>query len=188
MNKFHYLLVLLIVLAIALISRWLLTSVETPTSRLAPESRHDPDYFLENFKLTIYQPDGAPAYYLNADHMNHFPDDDTMALKKIRIEYYGDDQHTWITTSNEATAYQNIEVMYLTGNVQLQRQASQPDQAITVNTDSLRIDFPKKHASTSAEVKIIAKNSSIVAKGMDVDLVAGQLFLLSDARGHYVPK
>jgi lipopolysaccharide export system protein LptC len=188
MNKFYYLLVLIIVLAIALISRWLLTTVEAPTSTVGPEVRHDPDYYLENFKLTLYQPNGEPAYYLTADFMNHFPDDDTMAFKKLQIEYHGEDKQDWITTANEATAYQNIEVMHLSGDVQIHRQTQQPEQAITITTDSLRINFPKKHASTTAEVKIVGKNSSINAKGMDADLLAGRLVLMSDARGHYVPK
>lgn len=187
MNKFYYLLVLLVVLAIALISRWLLTTVEAPTRRVAPEARHDPDYYLEKFKLTVYQPNGAPAYYLNADYMNHFPDDDTMDLTNPHIEYHDEEKQTWITTADAATAYQNIEVMQLTGNVKIQRQA-QPEQAVTITTQSLHLDFPKKHASTDAEVKIVAKNSSIEAKGMDVDLEAGQITLLSEARGHYVPK
>lgn len=188
MNKFYYLLVLIIVLAIALISRWLLTTVEAPTGRVAPEARHDPDYYLENFKITVYQPNGTPAYHLNAQHMNHYPDDDTISLKQLQIDYRDENNQTWVTTANEGTAYENIEVMHLTGDVRIQRQTQQPDQAVTVTTDALRIDFPKQHASTDALVKIVGKNSSITAKGMDVDLAAGQLTLLSEARGHYVPK
>ena len=188
MTKLHYLVVLLVVLAIALISRWLLTTIEAPTGRLAPEERHDPDYFLENFKLTIYQPNGAPAYRLNATHANHYPDDDTLAMKNLRIEYLVEPEQTWITTANEGTAFENIEVVHLTGDVQIQRQTKEVEHSYTINTDALRIDFPKKHASTDTKVKIVSKNSTIAAKGMIVDLQAGEMTLLSEARGHYVPK
>jgi len=188
MTKFHYLLVLLVVLAIALISRWLLTTVEAPTGRITTEERHDPDYFLENFKVTIYQPNGAPSYRLNAQHLNHYPDDDTMAMQMLRIEYLGQPEQTWITTANAGTAYENIEVMHLTGDVQIHRQTSDPGHAYTINTEALRIDFPKKHATTDARVKIVSKNSTIAAKGMIVDLEAGEMTLLSEARGHYVPE
>lgn len=188
MNKFYYLLVLLIVLAIALISRWLLTTVETPTSRVAPEARHDPDYYLEKFKLTMYQPNGSPAYYLDADHMNHYPDDDTMTLQRLHLEYYGDIKQTWIATANAATAYKNTEVLQLTGDVQIYSQAPQPYQAITIKTQTLHLDFPKKHASTKDEVQITSGDSHIRAIGMDVDLDSGQMTLWSNARGVYVPK
>lgn len=188
MNKFYYLLVLIIVLAIALISRWLLTTVETPTGRLAPEARHDPDYYLVNFKITVYQPDGTPAYHLDAEHMNHYPDDDTMTMQKLKLDYRDDKNRIWTTTANSGVAYQNIEVLHLDGDVLIRNQPQKPDQAITINTDTLRVDFPNKHASTEAEVKITDKNSTITAKGMDVDLATGHLSLLSKARGHYVPK
>ncbi|MBI1422712.1 MAG: LPS export ABC transporter periplasmic protein LptC [Gammaproteobacteria bacterium] len=187
MNKFYYLLVLIVVLAIALISRWLLTTVETPTGRVAPEARHDPDYYLENFKITVYQPNGAPAYHLNAEHMNHYPDDDTMTMRKLQLDYSDEKNQTWVTTADAGTAYENIEVMQLNGNVRIVRQTPQPDQEITITTDALRFDVPNKFASTEARVKIVGKNSSIVAKGMEVDMVSGQLTLMSEARGHYVP-
>ena len=188
MNKFYYLLVLIVVLAIALISRWLLSTVETPTGRVSPEARHDPDYFLQNFKVTVFQPNGAPAYYLKAEYMNHYPDDDTMDLKMLRIDYLDANKQTWITTANKGTAYKNIEVMQLAGNVHIFRQTQEPDKAITVTTESLRIDFPNKHASTEAKVKIVGKNSTIDARGMDVDMATGHFSLLSNARGHYVPQ
>lgn len=188
MTKFHYLLVLLVVLAIALVSRWLLRTVEEPTGRTPPEERHDPDYFLENFKLTIYQPNGVPAYRLNGQHLNHFPDDDTMVLTKLRLEYLAEKDQSWVTTANAGTAYQNIEVIHLDGDVQIHHQDINPEHAYTINTDTLRIELPKKYASTDAVVKIVSKTSTITAKGMTVDLAAGEMTLLSEARGHYVPK
>lgn len=188
MNKFYYLLVLIAVLAIALVSRWLLTTVETPAGKVAPEARHDPDYFLQHFKITVYQPNGTTAYYLNAEYMNHYPDDDTIALQKLRVDYFDKQRQQWITTADKGTAYENIEVMQLNGNVTIRRQTERPEKAITVTTDSLRIDFPKKRASTEARVKIVGENSTIDAKGMNLDMAAGHLSLLSEARGHYVPQ
>lgn len=188
MNKLYYLLVLVAVLAITGISAWLRQKVEQPIGRVAPESRHDPDYFLEHFKITVYQADGSPAYQVDADHMNHYPDDDTMTLRNLKIDYRDNQNQTWITTANLGTAYRNIQVMHLNGDVRIQRQTREPGQEITVTTDALRIDFPNKRASTEAEVKIIAKNSTIAAKGMSVDLAAGHLTLLSEARGRYVPQ
>jgi len=188
MNKFYYLLLLIVVLTIALVSRWLLTTVETPSSRVSPEERHDPDYFMENFKITVYSPNGAPAYHLDAAHMNHFPDDDTMTMQQLKLDYRDEKNQSWISTADSGVAYQNIDVLQLDGNVRLEGQGTKTEQAITITTDSLRIDFSRKRASTEAMVKIFNKNSSITAKGMDVDMANGNLSLMSDARGHYVPQ
>lgn len=187
MNKLYYLLVLLAVLAIALVSHWLLTTVETPSSRVAPEERHDPDYYMVNFKITVYQPNGKPAYHLIAAHMNHYPDDDTMTMQTLKLDYLDEKNQNWVATADKGVAYQNIEVLQLDGKVHIEVQSTEPGQSISIATDSLRIDFPKKRASTDANVKIFDKNSTITAKGMDLDMTAGHLSLLSDARGHYVP-
>lgn len=187
MNKFYFLLVLIVVLAIALVSRWLLTTVEAPSSRVSPEARHDPDYYMVNFKITAYQPSGKPAYHLDAAHMNHYPDDDTITMQELKLDYRDDENQNWITTANNGIAYQNIEVLQLKGNVILKGQSSQMNQPIKIATESLRIDFPHKHASTEAYVKIYNKYSTITAKGMDLDMATGHLSLLSEARGHYVP-
>jgi len=188
MNKLYYLLVLVVVLVITGISIWLRQRVETPPGQVAPEVRHDPDYFLENFNITVYQANGTPAYNVDAAHLNHYPDDDTLSFRKLKIAYRDDQQHDWTTTADTGTALQNIQVMHLNGNVRIQRQTRKSDQEFTITTDTLRIDFPNKRASTESEVKIVSKNSTIQAMGMNVDLAAGQLTLLSEARGHYVPQ
>lgn len=187
MNKFYFLLVLLIVLAIALVSRWLLTAVETPNKRISAEARHDPDYYMVNFKITVYQPNGKPAYHLDAAHMNHYPDDDTMTMQQLNLDYRDENNQNWSTSANKGIAYQNIEVLRLDGNVIITGQGTQSNQPITIATQSLRIDLPHKYASTDAPVKISSKNSTITAKGMEMDMAAGHLSFLSEVRGHYVP-
>lgn len=187
MNKLYFLLVLLVVLAIALISRWLLTTVETPGTRASTTASHDPDYYMVNVKITVYQPNGKPAYHLDAAHMNHYPDDDTITMQNLNLNSRDEKNLEWNATADKGTAYQNIEVLQLDGNVILKGQGTQPKQIMTIETNSLRIDFPHKRASTQSNVKIFGKNSTITAKGMELDMEAGHLTLSSDARGHYVP-
>jgi len=188
MNKVYYLLVLVAVLVITGVSIWLRQRVETPPGFVAPEARHDPDYFMENFDITVYQANGTPAYNVVAAHMNHYPDDDTLSFRSLKISYRDDQQHEWTTSADTGTALQNIQVMHLNGNVLIERQTHDSDREYTISTEALRIDFPNKTASTESDVNIVSKNSTIHAKGMTVDLAAGHLSLLSEARGHYVPQ
>lgn len=188
MNKTRFIIVLFAVLLLASFTRWLLTSVEEPGRQVTPEERHDPDYYLENFTATIYTGEGTPHYRLDAEYLEHFPDDDTMDLRKPHIEYLLDAQQPWIANANAGTAYENIQTLFLRGDVVIQRRGPTPARQITLNTEELRIDFATRHASTEREVKITGKNSKITATGMQVDLRAGQMTLLSEARGHYVPE
>ena len=187
MSKFRYLFLLILVLLVTLFTRWLLTSVEKPTDAPPTETRHDPDYFLSDFRATIYDHKGQPNYRVDASHLDHYPDDDTMELKVVRIEYDDADQQRWQATSDRGIAYKNIEVLQLDGNVEVKRLTNNPDKMLTIQAEKLRFDFIKQQASTKTQVKITGKNSNINAVGMHVDLNTGLLTLESRARGHYVP-
>ena len=70
MSKAHYIFILVIVLAIALFTRWLLSSVEEPLIGIPPEARHDPDYFLTEFRATVLDKKGLPIYRLAGDRID----------------------------------------------------------------------------------------------------------------------
>lgn len=188
MNKARYILVLVAVLVLATFTRWLLTSVEEPGRVTPPEARHDPDYFLENLRATVYDKGGIANYRIDAEYLEHFPDDDSMELRKPHIEDLRDPKQPWVVTANTGTAYENIQTLYLRGNVVILRSGPSAGQQIRLDTEELRIDFVGRQASTAHEVKITGKNSKITATGMTVDLQAGQMTLLSEAWGRYVPE
>ena len=188
MNKIRFIIVLLAVLLLASFTRWLLTSVEEPARKITPEARHDPDYYLANFSATMYSRDGSPHYRLEAEYLEHFPDDDTMELRKPHIEYLLNPQQPWIASARAGTAYQNAQTLHLRGDVIIERRATGTEQPLTLATPELRIDFANRQASTDHVVNITGKNSKITAKGMLVDLRAGQMTLLSEAWGRYVPE
>lgn len=187
MNKLHYIIVLILVLIIATLTYKLSTSVDKPTAETDPNLRHDPDYFISNFKASMYDKSGAANYRITAQHLEHFPDTDTIEIQHLIIEYIDTVQQVWQATSETGIGYKNTEIMHLSGNVKIQRQTPDPDQLLVMETDKLHIDFTKKFASTDAKVKITGKNSTINAIGMDVNLETGTLSLKSQARGHYVP-
>jgi len=187
MNKLHYIIVLILVLIIATLTYRLSTSVDKPTAATDPSLRHDPDYFISDFIATMYDKSGAANYRITAQHLEHFPDTDTIEVQLLIVEYMNTTQQIWQATSDAGTGYKNTEIMHLSGNVKIKRQTPNPDKLLTMETDKLRIDFAKRLASTNTQVKITGKNSTINAIGMDVNLDTGTLSLRSQARGHYVP-
>lgn len=187
MSKFRYILVLLIVLVITIFTRWLLTSVEEPTTPVSIEDRHDPDYFISDFSITVYDQAGAPGYSLKAKHLDHFPDDDTMAIRQLRIEYMETPDEQWTASSQRGTAYKNIEVVELQGDVEIVRNPRDQDKKLTLQAEQLRIDFLRREAMTRTKVKITGKNSKIVSTGLKFDLDRGILILNNRAHGEYVP-
>ena len=187
MSKIHYIILLVIVLVIATFTYKLSTNIEQTSSRPDPELRHDPDYFIGDFIATMYDAKGLASYTISAKYLEHFPDDDTIEIKDLKINYHDKDKQSWSTTANNGIGYKNIEVLHLSGEVRIENLSDNPDKKLVLMTDELRIDFRTRLATTDSKVKILGKSSTINAIGMDLDLNSGKLNLKSQARGHYVP-
>lgn len=188
MGKLRYILLLIIVLAVAFFTRWLLTSVEEPSARDPGLSRHDPDYFLTNFSTIVYDAKGIPSYKIKGRHLQHFPDDDTIEITQLEFEYLTGNKEPWLAQADKAILAENKNILKLIDNVILKRKTNEPAKALQINTKTLTVDFAKKRAFTQSRVKITGKNSKINAVGMIIDLESGVLTLKSKATGRYVPE
>ena len=187
MSKLHYIIVLIVVLAIATLTYQLSTSIDQSAQLADPNLRHDPDYFLSNFKATVYDKSGHANYQMAAQHLDHYPDTNTIEMKELSVEYIDKTKTTWKVTANKGIGYHKTEILDVTGNVKINKLTPDPEKNLLMETEVLHINFPAKLASTDAEVKIIGKNSTINAKGMDINLDDGTMTLRSEARGQYVP-
>ena len=188
MSKFRYVLIFVVVLVITIFTRWLLTSVEQPAELGEPKARHDPDYFISNFNATLYDKQGAASYRLIAHYLEHFPDDDTMEIQKLRLEYTDSANQDWVATSDRGTAYKDIEVLNMIDNVKVVRAPDEPANTMTLYAKDLKIDLIQRFAQTDNEVKIVGKNSTIDATGMLLEFDAGKLTFNARTRGEYAPK
>lgn len=187
MGRLRYILLLLVLLAVALFTRWLLQSVEPQGVALSPDQRHTPDYFVSDFAATVFDEAGKPYYKLKSNRMEHFPDDETVTLQFPEIQFLRESTLPWLMVANNGTVYQKRDVVELTGNVVLTREAANINQRMQLKTQAAQIDLTRKRLDTDSEVHIQAKSSNISAKGMHIDLIKGTLVLDANARGVYVP-
>ncbi len=187
MSKLRYILIFVIVLLITIFTRWLLTSVEEPAQPDTAAVLHHPDYFISNFNATLYDAKGKPNYKLIASHLEHFPDDDSMHIQTLQMEYIDTGNQKWLTTAKHGVAYKEIEVLHLRDDVKVIRDSTNQNNVITLYTNTLKMDSVKRVASTEDEVKIVGKNSTIVATGMLIELDAGKVTLNAKARAEYAP-
>ena len=88
MSRLHYLTALLIVILLAIASGRIFESFEKSPILTKEKARHDPDYFLHNFTATTMNAKGMPAYKVTAEHLEHYPDDNSMKLQTPFISFY----------------------------------------------------------------------------------------------------
>lgn len=187
MGKLHYLTVLLLIILLAIVSGWIFESIEKSPILTKEKTRHDPDYFLKNFTATTMNRKGKPAYQVKAQHLEHYPDDDSMKLQHPLFSFYKNNIKTWTAQANEVLIIQNNEKIYLTGQVILKKVS--PDKNIApmiLTTEQLTIEPEKNLAYTKIKINLQKGDNTIQATGMRADMSKNRIEFLSRTRSHYV--
>ena len=188
MARWRYLVVLLVVLAIALFTRWLLQTVEPRGALVPAELQHVADYFVADFNATVFDPTGKPYYKLKASRVEHFPDDDTVHIQYPELEFLKESTLPWLASAQNGIVYLNRDVLSLQGNVVLTNKTADSNELMHLQTQEIQIDLTRRTAHSKDKVDIRAKNSTISATGMHLDLIKGTLVLDANAKGVYVPR
>lgn len=187
MAKLHYLTALLLIILLAIASGWVFESIEKSPILTKEKLRHDPDYFLKNFTATTMDNKGKPAYQIKAQHLEHYPDDDSMKLQHPLFSFYKNNIKTWTAQANEALIIQDNEKIHLTGQVILSQVSPDKNSApIVLTAEQLTIDAEKNLAHTKTKIKLQKGDNTIQATGMRADMNKNRIEFLSKTRSHYV--
>jgi lipopolysaccharide export system protein LptC len=177
----------LIVLGVlAFITFWIDHTVKLQAPKINGSSRHDVDYFLENFVTTRTDSKGNLRHVLAAVEMHHYPDDDSTELVRPKFTQYGENRPSTQIEGQKGRISSNGEVVIFDGNVMVTRQAYEDKAEMRLYTDHLKILPKEEKASTESQVTIIQPpNTKVVAQGMSYDKATEELTLSSRVKGHY---
>lgn len=185
MNKVGYIILFIIVIAIAATSSWLLQKVDTEPFDTVKPVPHNMDYFLTNFDASIMDKEGKPHYNLKGDYLEHFPDDDSIDIVQPKIKMFRVKLPPWKVDSKKARILNEGKLIYLNGKVFMKRPQSKNEAEINLQTSNLMLDLNRDYAETKDAVYIQTENHHLKAVGMRVYLEDGRLELLSKVRGVY---
>ncbi len=115
---------------------------EQPVTVVA-ESRHDPDYYIENFIRTGMDAQGNPSYVLRAERLIHYPDDDTALLDKPHLTQFKPGEGPTDTYADAGWVSPGGEEVLLTGNVRIVQSAKGSAPGSTTTSDKLRVRLKK---------------------------------------------
>lgn len=112
------LLLALLLAAAAALSWWAARRLSAPEKPIAVSPRHEPDYMIDNFAVTVLNEQGQPRYVLRAARLVHFADDESSELDQPYLIEHGEaasaPQHTRADHGRMPKDRQTID---LTGNV-----------------------------------------------------------------------
>ncbi len=165
---------------------WWLAELAIQEERKLRPKPHTPDYFVENFTNTQMDLMGKPLRHLQADQMNHYPDDDSTELVQPHMTTYDKTHPPWHIRSETGWLSGDGEMLLLQGSVKIDRSASDSVRPIHITTSNLRVQPNHNYAETDEWVTALSAESRLKATGMQVWLAKPvRIKLLANVRGRH---
>jgi lipopolysaccharide export system protein LptC len=177
---------LLLLATLAGLAYWLEKSTETPPSKADANLRHDPDATAENFTVLRYGPDGKLRYRLTANHMEHYPDDDSSLILAPRLIHYRPKSPDITLTGKSALVTEKGQRVRVQEDVVLTRAAFAGRPELVARTPELTVLPEEGKAFNQHPVQITQGKSWITGVGLQADNNQGTFILRKQARGAYI--
>ena len=132
---------------LGLLSVWLQFGIidQQPSAKFDGDSRHDPDYYMENFTAVGMDEQGRRKYVVEAERMVHYPDDDTALLDNPHIIQYKPGVAPRHSYSESGWMSSDGNEILLTGNVRViqgrapEKEGADDSGGGVLTTEKLRI-------------------------------------------------
>lgn len=165
---------------------WHTRTVEKPITQT-----NLPDSFGNNIHVVQYDKTGQLSSILDAPSMVHFTDGHSV-FTKPNITLYNQKQSPWIVTANIANATANFKTIVLQGDVHFFQKSSANNPQNLITTTTVTIQTDSQTAYSDQPVTYTQKNNDgssldLNAIGFSVNKKTGDIELLSNVRGVYVP-
>jgi len=160
-----------------------------------------PDSYMKNVDFTRYNDQGMQESNFHTPSLVHYPKQNSALLVNPRLVSHGGESQNenaqnkkiqdknrlvWVITAKQGISEDDGKVVYLKGNVQIQR-TDTAGKTATLTTSALTAYPKKKHIETDQPVTIVQPGSIIHAVGFTADLNTGDIHLLSQTQTTYEP-
>ena len=174
----------LLLLLLAALTYWLDRAVQSPATPRPTLLRHDPDYTVDKLLATRMDVNGRVRDTLYAQHMVHFPDDDSTELERPRFTSFGQSAPLAIT-SQRALVSSNGGEIHFRGAVRASRAPSAKSSELVITTEYLHVLPDDNIAKTDQPVVIQDAAMTLNAVGMELNNETRVLKLNAAVRGVY---
>jgi lipopolysaccharide export system protein LptC len=179
--------------AVALGTYWLVRNAPKllePTAKAAPT--HEPDYFMRDFVIKNFLPNGDLRSELHGTEGRHYPDTDTMEVDQVRVRSVSPEGLVTRSTANRGLSNSDGSEIQLFGNAIVIR-----DPGVAPNGTPLpRLEFRGEflHAYVDTErvtsnkpVTLIRGTDKFTGDTLDYDNLSGVANLNGRVRGVLIP-
>lgn len=144
-------------------------------------ARHGPDYFIENFEVRRYGPDGVLQHTLRAERLTHYPADDSSVVMAPDLTWHRV-PFTHVT-AREGRVSGNGEHVELLGDVRVVRGALRGKAATVLTTARLEVWPDQEVAANREPVTIVQGRSEVHGSRLHADNKIATYVLEGPVRG-----
>ncbi|TFZ02119.1 LPS export ABC transporter periplasmic protein LptC [Ramlibacter humi] len=175
----------------ALGTYWLASN--TPSFIGGPETQrpatHDPDYFMRDFSVKTFEPNGRLKSEVFGTEARHFPDTDTLEIDNPRIRSYDENGSLTIATGRRAISNGDGSEVQLIGDAVVVRDAPPGTETphMEIRSEFLHVFVNTERVKTHLPVTLIRGNDEFHGDSMDYDNLDRIMGLQGRVRGRLVP-
>lgn len=144
-----------------------------------------PDSVVFDLKQQSFDDQGKLAYSMQAKHAEQFEEKAVAQLETLTVTLFKNGHPDWNAQAQQGLAMSNGEIIELTGDVVIQQDHDYHEEPTKLSTASLLLSPKKEYAETLEPVTIQQGTSITHAIGMNVDIHAGEIILLSNVKSRY---
>lgn len=159
----------------------------SPVLTISPTTNH-PDAYMENVVALILDKQGKPSMKIVAPKMTHYTEQDTTQLVSPIFTIYRKSPNPWYIESRYAKAINGMERLHFREQVIIHHAADLANPATLIKTNTLLVKPNAQTAETSDKITMEQPSLTVNAIGLIADLNTGNIKLLSNAQGIYVPQ
>lgn len=174
--------------ALAALTFWLQTVVDSTGGKRDKSARHEPDSIAETITARRFDENGILRYRLVAPKMLHFPDNDTVELTHPTLVSYRDNAPPVILSGQRAIASSGGKTVYLWDGVTVVREGTTERAPLVATMPDLTARPDDEFAFTASPVRIDQGASWVTGVGAELDHKAATFVLLSQVRGQHHPE
>ncbi len=167
------------------ISTWLVSSASRPVARVDARQTNLPGYYLKNTVMTDYDAAGTAGIRIEAERIDQIDHGSEVAMYNVRVNYAAPGGQNWQIVGDEAHIEPGGRIVDLQGNVRLQGQSPEVDNAAVIRTETLRYNLDEAVASTKSDVRIDFGPHILTARGLSANLKERTMRLESKVNGRF---
>lgn len=143
-------------------------------------------YYLKGANITQIGAEGQTLYELAAEEIVQNPDDDSILLETVRLDY-SLPEGGWSLEAARGRIPSSQDEIQLSGDVLATGTQTENADTAIIRTDSLNLDVKAQTASTTDPVLVEIGAYQVKSVGLQADLKENRLRLQSEVHGRFSP-